>query len=165
MPDCGLITRAPPRLLLRTHWEYFWNTCPALAQRLCYPVRNRVSYQPETARSSILRSSIVACGLPCLRNRNEACTNCKCNKNSFTDRRARGDKSFRNRQRNGNTAHGQLFLISPTQPARTPLGIAKWPEMPGALRPSLGGQCPCNRQSARSPSAASVDRACIDQEA
>ena len=122
--DCGLITRTPSRLLLRTRREYFWNTGAAFAQHSCYQVRSRASFQPEATRSSTLRSSIVPCVPHCLRIGNEACTNCKRNQNSFADRRSFGDRNFRNRQRSSNTAHGRLFLIPPTQPACPPLAIA-----------------------------------------
>jgi len=124
VPDCGLITRAPSRLLLRTRREYFWNTGAAFAQHSCYQVRSRAPFQPETPRSSTLRSSIVQCVLHSLRTVAEACINRKRDKNSFADRRSIGDRRFRNRQRSSNTAHGRLFLIPPTQPACSPPGIA-----------------------------------------
>ena len=120
MSDGSSMIRAPSRPLLRTRREYFWNTGAAFAQHSCYQVRSGAPFQPETPRSSTLRSSIVQCVLDCLRSGNEACTNCKRNKNSFTDRRSFGDRSFRNRQRSGNTVPVCWFWLANTASALTP---------------------------------------------
>ena len=118
--DHGSITRAPSRLLLRIAGGT--SGTPALrspiTQRSCYQVQSRASFQPKTARSSTLRSSIIQCVLHCSKGGNGTCANCKCNNNSFADRRSFGDRRFRNRQRTSGVTPNRPFGVTETRGRR-----------------------------------------------